>query len=86
LSTILITGASGLIGAEAVLFYGRDEHRVVGVDNDMRRYFFGQDASTRWNRERIQEILGNKYEHHNVDIRNAGTSTRYSRSMLQISC
>jgi CDP-paratose 2-epimerase len=86
LSTILITGASGLIGAEAALFYGRQEYRVVGIDNDMRRYYFREDASTRWNRERIQEILGNKYEHHNVDIRNAGTSTRYSRSMLQISC
>lgn len=69
MSVVLVTGASGLIGSEAALFYGQAGYKVVGVDNDMRRYFFGQEASTHWNRERLQSTLGDRYDHHDVDIR-----------------
>jgi CDP-paratose 2-epimerase len=69
MSVVVVSGASGLIGSEAALFYGKAGHKVVGVDNDMRRYFFGQEASTSWNRERVQEALGAGYEHQEVDIR-----------------
>ncbi len=54
-STILVTGSSGLIGAETVRRFSRDGHRVVGVDNDMRAYFFGPEASTRWACARLRE-------------------------------
>jgi hypothetical protein len=40
------------------------------MDNDMRRYFFGQEASTSRNRERFRSALGARHEHHNVDIQN----------------
>lgn len=43
----LITGAGGLIGSEAVRFFARQGFTVTGVDNDLRRYFFGDEASTR---------------------------------------
>lgn len=41
---------------------------MVGIDNDMRRYFFGKDASTEWNRRRLKETIPS-YIHHNIDIR-----------------
>ena len=42
---------------------------VVGIDNDMRREFFGPEASTAWNRSRLEKALGRRYRHHAVDIR-----------------
>ena len=50
METVIITGSSGLIGSEAVLFFANKGMRVIGVDNDMRREFFGEEASTEWNR------------------------------------
>jgi CDP-paratose 2-epimerase len=44
--------------------------QIVGVDNDMRRRFFGDDASTRWNRERLESEIGDRYLHESIDIRN----------------
>ena len=41
---------------------------VVGIDNDMRKFFFGDEASTEWNRQRLEREV-EKYEHYNVDIR-----------------
>ena len=46
MSVVIITGAAGLIGAEAVGFFAGKGFDVVGVDNDMRGYFFGPEAST----------------------------------------
>ena len=65
----LITGASGLIGSEAAVFFGGLGYDVVGVDNDMRSVFFGPDGSTQWNRGRVEKVLGAGYVHHNLDIR-----------------
>jgi CDP-paratose 2-epimerase len=68
LSVTLITGSAGLIGSEAVRYFARKGFDIVGVDNDMRRYFFGDDASTAWMREQLVQSVGN-YQHHNLDIR-----------------
>jgi CDP-paratose 2-epimerase len=65
----LITGASGLIGSEAAVFFGGRGYDVVGIDNDMRSVFFGPDGSTQWNRKRVEQELGANYVHHNLDIR-----------------
>ena len=65
----VITGASGLIGSEAAIHFGELGLDVVGIDNDMRRVFFGDDASTEWNRRRVQDRLGKGYAHHAIDIR-----------------
>jgi CDP-paratose 2-epimerase len=69
LSVVLITGSSGLIGSEAAIHFGELGYDVVGIDNDMRRVFFGQDASTRWNRRRVQRRLSGAYVHKDLDIR-----------------
>jgi len=65
----VITGASGLIGSEAAIHFGESDLEIVGIDNDMRRVFFGADASTDWSRARVQDKLGKSYVHHGVDIR-----------------
>lgn len=64
----IVTGSAGLIGSESVRFFSGIFDAVIGIDNDLRRYFFGQEASTRWNLERIRDAYAN-YRHHNVDIR-----------------
>jgi CDP-paratose 2-epimerase len=68
-SVAVITGSSGLIGSEAAISFGALGLDIVGIDNDMRREFFGPDASTDWNRKRVQAELGASYVHHDVDIR-----------------
>jgi CDP-paratose 2-epimerase len=66
---ILVTGSAGLIGSESVRFFCQRGLKVVGIDNNMRAVFFGEDASTEWNRDRLQEEYGDLYIHHNIDIR-----------------
>ncbi len=65
---VLITGSAGLIGSEAVRFFSEKGFSVSGIDNDMRKYFFGKEASTKWNLKILkQEVKG--YQHFQVDIR-----------------
>src|SRR5215470_12812351 len=66
---ILVTGSAGLIGSESVRFFCERGYTVVGIDNDMRRVFFGDGASTEWNRIRLSEEYGDQYIHHSIDIR-----------------
>ncbi len=64
----IITGSAGLIGSESVRFFSHKGFHVVGIDNDMRGYFFGPDASTAWNRDLLKaEVPG--YDHREADIR-----------------
>ncbi len=72
MSVAVITGSSGLIGSEAAIHFGSLGFLVVGVDNDMRQVFFGQEASTTWNRGRVQGLLGKSYTHHDLDVRDRG--------------
>jgi len=55
----LITGSAGLIGSEAVEFLSGKFDMLIGIDNDMRSYFFGKDASTIWNNDRLKEKIKN---------------------------
>ena len=68
MSVVIITGSAGLIGSEAVDFFSSKFDTVVGIDNNMRAYFFGEDGSTAWNKNRLQETVPN-YKHYNTDIR-----------------
>ena len=71
----LVTGSAGLIGSEAVAFFSDKFDLVIGVDNNLRQYFFGEDASTEWNRNRLQERYDN-YRHYQADIRSVEELTR----------
>ena len=68
--SILITGSDGLIGSEAVKFYSLKGYSIIGIDNNSRKKFFGDDASVLWNRTKLKESFPN-YQHVNIDIRNA---------------
>jgi CDP-paratose 2-epimerase len=65
---VLITGSSGLIGSEAVTYFDRRGWEVHGVDNNMRRDFFGLDGDTTWNLERLRTST-QQFQHHHLDIR-----------------
>ncbi|MBA3706238.1 MAG: NAD-dependent epimerase/dehydratase family protein [Bacteroidetes bacterium] len=68
MKTVIITGAAGLIGSDSVRFFCEKGFNVIGIDNDMRKYFFGEEASTKW---AINDLM--KYENfknHTIDIRN----------------
>ena len=64
----LVTGSSGLIGSEMVAFLDERGWRVHGVDNNMRRDFFGEHGDTTWNLRRLEQAT-RRFEHHDLDIR-----------------
>jgi CDP-paratose 2-epimerase len=65
---VLVTGSSGLIGSEAVEHFDRQGHEIVGVDNNMRRVFFGAAGDTLWNLERLKSTT-KRFTHATLDIR-----------------
>jgi CDP-paratose 2-epimerase len=69
MSVVVVTGSAGLIGSESVKYFADRGFTVVGIDNDMRSVFFGESASTKWNRDQLKETYGDKYIHHDCDIR-----------------
>jgi len=66
---VLITGSSGLIGSEAVLYYDSLGANVIGVDNNMRRDFFGPQGDTLWMLEALLKTCKH-FMHFDLDIRN----------------
>lgn len=69
MSVAIITGCSGLIGSEATKFFHAMGLDVVGIDNNMREYFFGTDGSVNWNTQTLKRTLPN-FVHFPADIRN----------------
>ena len=69
MSVAIITGSNGLIGSEASLFFHDKGFEVVGIDNDLRGYFFGKDASTNWNKKRLKKLIKG-HKNYSTDIRN----------------
>lgn len=65
----LVTGSGGLIGSEAAKFFAEKGFEIVGIDNNMRSYFFGVEASTDWNVKKVEQQLKKAYTHYKVDIR-----------------
>jgi CDP-paratose 2-epimerase len=64
---VLVTGAGGLVGAEVVRRFA-PHGLVIGIDNDMRRSFFGAAASTQWQLQELTTSLG-QFRLFQVDIR-----------------
>ena len=65
----IVTGSAGLIGSEATRHFANQGMLVVGIDNDLRREFFGKEASTAWQRQTLQNELAANYIHVDGDIR-----------------
>ena len=64
----IITGSAGLIGSQACDFFSEKGYKIIGIDNDMRAYFFGEGSSTKDSLESLKSKI-NDYEHYNIDIR-----------------
>ncbi len=67
--TVLITGSNGLIGSAAVSFFAKKAQLIVGIDNNMRKHFFGENGDTKWNEKNLKNKFKN-FVSHNIDIRN----------------
>jgi CDP-paratose 2-epimerase len=80
MSVAIITGSAGLIGSEAARHFAGLGMDVIGIDNDMRRRFFGAEASTAWQRRRLRQELAGRYRHVRADIRDARAMKRVLRS------
>jgi CDP-paratose 2-epimerase len=76
--SVIVTGSAGLIGSETVKHFAQEGFRILGLDNDMRKQFFGAEASTRKTRD---ELVANvrDYTHHAIDIRDAPAVTELFR-------
>src|SRR5436190_11747614 len=65
---ILVTGSSGLIGSEAVQHFDSLGHDVHGIDNNMRREFFGPQGDTTWTLARLTQST-RRFTPLDIDIR-----------------
>jgi CDP-paratose 2-epimerase len=65
---VIVTGSAGLIGSEAARHFAAKGFDVVGIDNDMRAVFFGEEASTACMRDDLTRTL-KRYTHRSIDIR-----------------
>lgn len=71
MSTVIVTGSSGLVGSAASIFFSQQGFNVIGIDNDSRKMFFGQEASTRSTGSALQAKLHN-FSLNEIDIRDFG--------------
>ena len=65
---ILVTGSTGLIGSATCEYYIGKRNDVLGIDNDLRSYFFGPVGSNKWKEKKLKR--SKYYKHFSLDIRN----------------
>lgn len=68
MKTVLITGSGGLVGQSCVKKLISSGFRVLGIDNDFRKTFFGEEASNSNTIRYLCDTYKN-YTHHQIDIR-----------------
>ena len=68
----LITGSCGLVGSESSIFFSKKGFKIIGIDNNHRKFFFGKDGDINWIKNKLKKNLKN-YFHFNIDIRNYKT-------------
>ena len=87
MSLVIITGSTGLVGSEAVNFFCDKGFDVIGVDNNLRKFFFGKDGSTIWVKNKLLKRNKN-FKNLNLDIRSyeklKKIFKRYSRNISLI--
>ena len=59
MSVVVITGSNGLAGSESVRFFADKFDQIIGIDNNLREYFFGRDGSTLWNLKKLEKEYEN---------------------------
>jgi CDP-paratose 2-epimerase len=78
-SIAVVTGSAGLVGASAAQFFAKQGLDVIGIDNDMRKYFFGNEASTQHNKALLEKSC-KSYRHIEADIRDLDTLEQIFRN------
>lgn len=68
---VVITGAAGLIGSEAVQYFDKKGYQIFGFDNNARQKYFGQEASTYSTLQHLNSTCSN-YTHSRVDVSSRG--------------
>jgi CDP-paratose 2-epimerase len=71
----IVTGSGGLIGSEAVGHLAERGFDVIGLENDMRAQFFGQEASTSHTTKRLLDAY-ETFRSLELDIRDADAVAR----------
>ena len=87
MSLAIITGSTGLVGSEAVNFFHDKGFEVIGIDNNLRKLFFGKNSSTSWIKSKLLKRNKN-FKNYNIDIRNLNSVTnifkRYKKKVSVI--
>ncbi len=68
MKSIIITGSCGLVGQELSKFFLNKKFKVIGIDNNFRKFFFGKDGNNNWVKKDLVKIKN--YIHFDLDIRN----------------
>jgi CDP-paratose 2-epimerase len=76
----IVTGSGGLVGSESVRHFVEAGFDVIGVDNDMRAYFFGESASTEPQTRKLEEAYPTEFRALDLDIRDADGVDRLFRA------
>jgi CDP-paratose 2-epimerase len=66
---IIITGSGGLVGSEAVEFFCTKGYNVIGIDNNFRKKFFGNNGCN-FNNIKFLEKKFKNFKNYKIDISN----------------
>ena len=69
MAVAIVTGSGGLVGSESAAHFVELGFDVIGIENDMRAYFFGPSASTAPRTERLLAAYPDAFRSIDVDIR-----------------
>ena len=79
----LITGSCGLVGSESSIFFSKKGFKILGIDNNPRKYFFGKDGDITWVKRKLKKDLKN-YQHLNIDIEILLNLNKSSKNIKEI--
>ncbi|MBI2653386.1 NAD-dependent epimerase/dehydratase family protein [Candidatus Woesearchaeota archaeon] len=65
---VLVTGGAGLVGSYSCIFFAKQGHEVIAVDNFMRGKIFDESGSTSGNADMLRKHFSN-IKFHEIDIR-----------------
>lgn len=78
--SIVVTGAAGLIGSEVAAYFSETGWSVHGIDNNMRKAFFGVPGDTLWNRDRLVAEYP-QFTHYALDVRDRGRIAQFMKDL-----
>ena len=80
MSLVLITGSCGLVGSESSLYFAKKGYKILGIDNNARKSFFGKEGDISWMKEKLKKNI-KSYRHFNIDIRNYSNLKRFFQNI-----